>query len=148
MGMYFMKRFYNKNQIIKSLQLGKKTDKYVKESLARSGRTLILDENVNNLINRLRDKNYTIYIAYGIDKEILENQVRNGVFITNNEIDFINKDLQELCYYGLILIPNQNEYDLIYMSNAIEKVLMKANFASELLQVWKITADYKFFKVR
>jgi hypothetical protein len=137
-----------KKLIKESLCQGKETDKLVHEALARGGRTLVLDENIMELRDLLRNKNYTVNVAHGVDAEILEDQVRNHIFLTNNASDFDDEDLQKLCYYGLVLTPNPNDFDSKLMADAIEKVLMQANFAGNLIQTWQITQDYKFSKVR
>jgi len=145
---YKMEKVYKMSDVLKALEDEKKLRKYVKEALARGGRSLVIDANIMKINSYLEDKNYTTSIARGLDDQIKREQLRSKVFITNdnNQHQFSNPlDLQKYIY-GLIITPNLNEIDEKVLADLVEKVLMQANFANSLLQIWRIHRDSKIEK--
>lgn len=135
------------SDILNSLKHEKELQKYVKEALARGGRMLVIDENINSVEIYLSKKNYTTIDVTGLDSEI-KHKLKSKIFITNDtrQHEFDKFEDMSKFVYGLIVTPNQNEMDAKIMADAIEEVLMQANFAGSLLQVWQITKDGKFEK--
>ena len=130
--------------LLNAYEAGKRRDEYVKEALARGGRTLVVDENVEAVVPYLKQKNYFVDTAYGTDEQIKQHLLDGKILITNNEKDFIDREDRVYYHYGLLSVPN---IDSELLSDYVEKCLMKAGFKSNLLQVWKIYKDGKFEKV-
>lgn len=130
--------------MLEAIKMASEREKYVKEALARGGRTLVIDENVASLRPFLSEKNYTVQVAYGEDEKIKSNLLDGVVFITNNEKHFIDREDRLYYNYGLIVVPS---IDMQLLTDYIEKCLMESNFRGDLLQVWKIYNDGKFEKI-
>lgn len=130
--------------MLEAIKMASEREKYVKEALARGGRTLVIDENVESLRPFLQKKNYTVQAAYGDDEKIKSNLLDGAVFITNNEKHFISREDRLYYNYGLIVVPNMDTQTL---ANFVEECLMSSNFGGELLQVWKISHNGSFTKL-
>jgi hypothetical protein len=130
--------------LLESIKMAQEREKYVKEALARGGRTLVLDENVESLRSFLLKKNYDVDVAYGRDEQIKRNLLNNKIFITNNEEHFIDRENRLYYNYGLVIVPQLNSQIL---ADSIEKCLTESNFKSNLLQIWKIYQDGNFKKI-
>ena len=127
-----------KQDLLDAIERGNEYDKYVKEALARGGRLLIIDENVEGLKPHLMDRRYDVIVAKGKDEYIKEELLWNHIFITNNGKHFISTEDRVYYHYGLIIVPH---IDYQLLANYIEKCLMKAGFKNNLGQVWEVDRD-------